>query len=587
MSDSLKGLVLEVSLYPVGDQLDIDTPTGATTLQLVDVGEFLEEGGSVQIATYAYDYSSVDTGLNTMELVSGLLEDVPVGTRVNVEPLLAEKWAMVEVDDRADAILALVPHALFDRLAEGVRDPEGQESVLIGQQDSDWVVQDIIAAIPILDGSYLDPNTIPSSPGVDELASQVADNSQRLSDAKAAYDNLAVLTQTIVDQTASWDGRVSTSDYAPRDGDALGRIDGSIWFIRTRARQNLCTNPSFEVSTVDLLTSALSMARTTGASPVSGSYVLRLTNTSGGGDHTLSWALGGSKQPVVEGSAYTWSIYARLQSGGGTDCKAQIEFFDVSDVSLGVFSGDLTPLVTDSWTRLWSSVVAPPGAVNAIARVVNPTASDVWDVDAALFEASPLLGAWFNGDSYDGSWNGTVGVSTSELAGGKITALYELDDGSWIRSWISGAVLKDLDASQITTGYMSGTRIQDYSVPIDKMSAPTGIAAEALTAGNLVHVKNVGGTARVYKADAGAASRAAHGFVLVSAAINNPVVVYTWGYNPYLSSMTPGVAFLSATVPGGVSNSPPTSSGKLSQKVGVALAPSVLNFAYHPPFGIY
>lgn len=159
----VQGQILEVSITPAGDETTIDHDEGETTLQLGDVSDFAEDGGQLQIGETIYDYTGIDADALTVQLAApGLVEDAPEETPVYVYPLADEKWAMVETNEGdEEPVLARVPHYLYDLLIDGVRNEMDQESVLVGVNDGDWTVTDLVGTIPRMDGSHIDPGTLP------------------------------------------------------------------------------------------------------------------------------------------------------------------------------------------------------------------------------------------------------------------------------------------------------------------------------------------------------------------------------------------------------------------------------------------
>lgn len=129
----------------------------------------------------------------------------------------------------------------------------------------------------------------------------------------------------------------------------------------------------------------------------------------------------------------------------------------------------------------------------------------------------------------------------------------------------------------------------DAAGKIDPTLMPVGIGAdtqsittsEALAAGDLVNIYNSTG-AKARKADATSAGKRAHGFVIASAGSGAAATVYFEGTIPGLSGLTPGDVFLSTT-PGQASATPPTGTGNIVQRVGVATSASTLNFEADRP----
>lgn len=128
----------------------------------------------------------------------------------------------------------------------------------------------------------------------------------------------------------------------------------------------------------------------------------------------------------------------------------------------------------------------------------------------------------------------------------------------------------------------------DGSGKLNMNMMPTGIgadiavvqASENLAAGDFVNIHNSSG-ARVRKADATAAGKEAHGFVLAAVTSGQNADVYFEGSNNQVTSMTPGEVFL-ATSAGLATGTAPSSAGNVVQKIGVAVSATVINFERQP-----
>jgi hypothetical protein len=129
----------------------------------------------------------------------------------------------------------------------------------------------------------------------------------------------------------------------------------------------------------------------------------------------------------------------------------------------------------------------------------------------------------------------------------------------------------------------------DASGRLDNSFMPTGIgadtasiqASENLAAGDLVNVWNSSG-ARIRKADASAAGKEAHGFVLAAVTSGASGTVYFEGNNAQVTGLTPGVQFLSTT-PGLATATAPSGTGNVVQRVGFSTSATNLNFQTHLP----
>jgi hypothetical protein len=110
------------------------------------------------------------------------------------------------------------------------------------------------------------------------------------------------------------------------------------------------------------------------------------------------------------------------------------------------------------------------------------------------------------------------------------------------------------------------------------------MASEDLLAGDFVNVWNDAGVAKIRKADATAAGKAADGFIIVPCLTGASVSVYFEGTNAQCSGLTPGqMHFLSATQPGKPTTVVPTGSGQVVQCLGKALSASEINIETSQP----
>jgi hypothetical protein len=109
-------------------------------------------------------------------------------------------------------------------------------------------------------------------------------------------------------------------------------------------------------------------------------------------------------------------------------------------------------------------------------------------------------------------------------------------------------------------------------------------ASEALSAGDFVNIYDGGsGVFRTRKADAdGGNGKKAHGFVLAAVSNGANATIYHEGTNNQVSSMTPGDVYLSETA-GAATATPPTASGSIVQRLGVAVSATAINVEFNPP----
>lgn len=130
----------------------------------------------------------------------------------------------------------------------------------------------------------------------------------------------------------------------------------------------------------------------------------------------------------------------------------------------------------------------------------------------------------------------------------------------------------------------------DASGRLDMSFMPSGIGAdtssipssENLAAGAPVNIWNDAGTAKVRNADATTAGKEAHGFVLSAVTSPANATVYFEGTNAQVTGLTPGPLFLSTTA-GTFTNTAPSGSGNVVQRVGLATSATSMNFEAAQP----
>ena len=132
----------------------------------------------------------------------------------------------------------------------------------------------------------------------------------------------------------------------------------------------------------------------------------------------------------------------------------------------------------------------------------------------------------------------------------------------------------------------------DSTGKLDTSVMPVGFAAETdqftasenLSAGDFVNLFASSG-AKCRKADASSAGKPADGFVLAAVTSGAVATVYRISQlNSQRSGMTPGAAqFLSASTPGGVTETAPSAAGQVVQFLGTARSATELVFARTMP----
>jgi hypothetical protein len=138
------------------------------------------------------------------------------------------------------------------------------------------------------------------------------------------------------------------------------------------------------------------------------------------------------------------------------------------------------------------------------------------------------------------------------------------------------------DAGKIPA--LDGAGKLDLSLMPSGLGPDTAViqASENLAAGDYVNIWDNAGAFRVRKADATAAGKPAHGFVLSAVTSGNNATVYFEGPNTAVSGQTPGDVFLAATAGAGTATAP-SGTGNVVQRVGVATSATSVNFERGDP----
>ena len=143
------GRVLSVEEEVIGSTVLVNTALGATELAVESTDDFEEAGGQLQIVNghdiQTIAYGPPDDEGATLPLLSPLTAAVEAGDEVSL-PGTVRRYAAVALEDAPDeAIFALIPHSLIQRLPAGVRDLDDLDAVSILEDTPGyWVVDDVI-----------------------------------------------------------------------------------------------------------------------------------------------------------------------------------------------------------------------------------------------------------------------------------------------------------------------------------------------------------------------------------------------------------------------------------------------------------
>ena len=158
------GRVLAVNRYVYGDELAAAASLGATTLTVLNAGDFNPDGGSLLINDQVITYLSADDETGEIVLFEGLEAAAAVEDRVDVYSRRAAgvvidyvaQVALDGADFNDDAVEATIPHTLIGYLTEGIREDGEGEAVTIDWIGDEVFVTDILGEYPVMDRDNVD-----------------------------------------------------------------------------------------------------------------------------------------------------------------------------------------------------------------------------------------------------------------------------------------------------------------------------------------------------------------------------------------------------------------------------------------------
>lgn len=133
---------------------------GDTQLPLDTTLDFLP-GTDAIIGTEIVSIVDVDDDAAVLHLASPLLSGYDEEAEVKVHPVIFEKVAHIIIEEEDEELIARVPFTMYDRLATGTREPGTEEVVAVDFDQDELVIEDALGLLPIVDGSVIDPGTLP------------------------------------------------------------------------------------------------------------------------------------------------------------------------------------------------------------------------------------------------------------------------------------------------------------------------------------------------------------------------------------------------------------------------------------------
>ncbi len=151
------GTVTAVAEEPLGDELAKDYDVGASAIEVQNLADFPEAGGSLTLPGETIGYDSVDWDGNTIYLSTPTAFAHFAEDPVLIDPPSKRFIAHVLLDDvPGEVVMANLSHQLKMYLPTGDREVDAGESVVISNETGPWTVTDVLGVEPALTGGSLD-----------------------------------------------------------------------------------------------------------------------------------------------------------------------------------------------------------------------------------------------------------------------------------------------------------------------------------------------------------------------------------------------------------------------------------------------
>ena len=158
----------------------------------------------------------------------------------------------------------------------------------------------------------------------------------------------------------------------------------------------------------------------------------------------------------------------------------------------------------------------------------------------------------------------------------------------YVKTGTGSADLQEQEGQTTSAGAADAGKIValDSGGKLDPTLLPSGVgedtitltASESLSAGDFVNVHDDSGTASMRKADATTTGKAADGFVLSSVSSAATGTFHALGaFNDGLTGLTVGSVYYLDTTAGGVTDTRPSTSGNVVQRLGRAVAADTID----------
>lgn len=228
----MDGRIVLVEERPFGSELTAAVVATDTVLLVEDATDF-DDSGTLQVGDEVVAYTLTDEDGGELTLATPLADGHAAEDPVYIYPLTLERVAWLRVTEEDEELEARVPHSLYDRVAEGIRDDGEGESVEADYIGDELVLVDVLGKPPVIDGSYLSPGTVPGEAITDGDPPATSPTPTALGGV-----TFFALTWTAVvnNDPVEYEVHVSDEDdFTPDTSTHYGTVRGTIMFVKTQA----------------------------------------------------------------------------------------------------------------------------------------------------------------------------------------------------------------------------------------------------------------------------------------------------------------------------------------------------------------
>lgn len=231
VTSQFEGVIVSVTERSAGTELAAAASATDDSIEVIDLDGLDRDGGVLTIGEEQIIYTVPEDSEGTVDLDTPLANSYDEEEPVLVYPPAMERLAYVMGDDQEEEIEVRVPHALYDRIAVGIRDDdETSEVVVVAIEDDDFVVVDLLGVEPVIDATFIDRDTTPGG----TISDGIPPASSPTPTVQGGISYLAVKWEEEENHDrVTYDVHISdTTGFTPDASTFAGSIVGTLFFAR-------------------------------------------------------------------------------------------------------------------------------------------------------------------------------------------------------------------------------------------------------------------------------------------------------------------------------------------------------------------